>query len=451
MKVRNLLTIAMAVAVAVGAGDISAKKKQKYVDPDEAEATGAGFIDTPAVKVEGRQYVLTDFGIVNDSTVMQTAKIQAVIDRAEAEGGGTIVVPEGTYLTGALFFKPGTKLHIVKNGVLKGSDEIENYPLIPSRMEGRSIYYYAAVINAYFVDNFSITGEGTVNGAAYKMWVAFWDRRAQAKKENRVCTNLEVSRPRLVFVWGCDHVQMDGITFCNSAFWTMHLYQCTDVKINNCRYLAPTKPVKAPSSDAIDIDVCRDIVITNCYFDVNDDSVCIKGGKGVYSNRSYESGGVENVLVDNCTFGPNNHGVLTLGSECVHASGIIVRNCKLMTNTALLRLKMRPDTYQIYENITIENITGRCGTLIDVKPWKQFFDLEGSDERPYGFVRNILMKDIDVECRSLGTIAGNPLDKVSDVVIENVHLKAQEDTFEIAYPAPAVKLIDVTINGRQVN
>lgn len=448
----NILKRIMAAAVvtATAFGAYSATPGgAKYVDPDEAEATGAGFISAPVAKNEGRRYLITDYGVVNDSNIIQTTAIQAVIDRAEADGGGTVVVPEGTYLTGALFFKPGTRLHIERGGVVKGSDDIANYPLIPSRMEGRSIYYYAAVINAYHVDGFSITGEGTVDGAAYKLWVAFWDRRAQAKKENRVCTNLEVSRPRLVFIWGCDNITMEGVTFCNSAFWTMHLYECTGVRIHNCRYLAPTKPVKAPSSDAIDIDVCSNVTITGCYFDVNDDSVCIKGGKGVYSNRSYESGKVENVLVEDCTFGPNNHGVLTLGSECVHASGITVRNCKLMTNTALLRLKMRPDTYQIYENITVENITGTCGTVIDMKPWKQFFDLEGSGEKPFGIVRNVVMKDINVNCRSLGTIAGNPDDRVSDITLENINIKADTDTFDIAYPAKDVKLVNVTINGKK--
>ncbi|MCH5346784.1 MAG: hypothetical protein J1E63_06715, partial [Muribaculaceae bacterium] len=195
---------------------------------------------------------------------------------------------------------------------------------------------------------------------------------------------------------------------------------------------------------------CRDVTIKGCYFNVNDDSVCLKGGKGVYSNRSYESGMVENVLVEDCTFGPNNHGVLTLGSECVHATGITVRNCRLETNTALLRLKMRPDTYQIYENVTVENITGTCGTIIDMKPWKQFFDLEGSTEKPFGIVRNILIKDVDVSCRSLGTIAGNPDDQVENVKLENIKIKAETDTFEIAYPAPAVELINVTINGHEV-
>ena len=81
-----------------------------------------------AVHGFARDYVITDYGVQQgDSTLLQTSAIQAVIDRAEADGGGRVVVPQGTYLTGALFFKPGTKLHLEKDATLKGSDEIENF------------------------------------------------------------------------------------------------------------------------------------------------------------------------------------------------------------------------------------------------------------------------------------------------------------------------------------
>lgn len=417
-------------------------------DPDKAEAEGIGFVDNNTKTRSDKRYVITDFGAVNDSTVLQTAVIQAAIDKAEADGGGIIVVPRGTYLSGALFFKPGTRLHIEEGGVIKGSDDISNYPLIPSRMEGRSLMYYAALINAYFVDDFEISGSGVVDGAAYNYWVAFWERRDQAEKEGRVCTNLEVSRPRLVFLWGCDNLKITGTRFCNSAFWTMHLYQCENILIENCEFLAPTKPVKAPSSDAMDFDVCRNITIRGCYISVNDDGVTIKGGKGVYANRSYEGGSVENVLVEDCTFGPNNHGILTLGSECLHATDITVRNCTLQTHCALLRMKMRPDTWQIYENIHIENCHGTLGSVIDMKPWKQFFTLEGSDERPYGIVRNILVENVDVDGRSLGIIAGNPGDQVENFTLRNINIRATNPAFTCEYPQ--VKFDNVVVNGKRV-
>lgn len=190
------------------------------------------------------------------------------------------------------------------------------------------------------------------------------------------------------------------------------------------------------------------MIIKGCYLDCNDDGVCIKGGKGVYAHKSSENGIVENVLVEDCTFGPNLHGTLTMGSECIHAKNIVLRNCKVDNTCALLRLKMRPDTYQVYENIHVSNVTGRCGSVIDMKPWTQFFDLENSGEKPYGVVKNILIENVDVTCTLLGGIAGNSDDQVSDVVLKNVHVKAKKTDFICKYPQ--VKFEDVTMNGKVV-
>ena len=224
-----------------------------------------------------RRYKVTDFGVVSDSTVVQTAALQAVIDRAEAEGGGVVVIPAGTFLSGALFFKPGTRLSLEEGAVIKGSDNISDYPLIPSRMEGRSIYYHAALINAYHVDGFEISGPGTINGNGYRFWTEFWDNVERARAENRPWTNLEVRRPRLVFLWGCDHARLSGVKLINSAFWTSHFYRCDDLTIENCEVQAPREPVRAPSSDAIDLDGCHRVTVRGCYLNCDDDGVCLEG------------------------------------------------------------------------------------------------------------------------------------------------------------------------------
>jgi polygalacturonase len=404
----------------------------------------SGCVST-ALLSEAKEFRVVDYGVSTDSTIVQTAKLQSVIDIAEAEGGGEVVLTKGTYLSGALFFKPGTSLVLQDGAVLKGSDNIEDYPLIPSRMEGRSIYYHAALVNAYHVDGFKISGTGTINGNGYKFWVQFWNHVEKARVENRAWTNLEVRRPRLVFLWGCDNVVLSGVRLINSAFWTTHLYQCQDVLIENCEVYAPAEPVRAPSSDAIDLDGCRRVTVRGCYLNCDDDGVCMKGGKGVFAHKSMENGMVEDILVENCTFGPNLHGTITLGSECFHAKNIVLRNCKLENECSLLRLKMRPDTYQTYENITIENVTGKCGTLIEMLPWKQFFTLEGTNEHPIGVVKNVTMKNINVSCDNLGAIAGNKDDSVTDFRMENITVKAASDVFHCNYPT--LKLINVKVNG----
>ena len=397
-----------------------------------------------ACTAKTQNYIITQLGVGSDSTKLSTHAIQNIIDKAEENGGGTIVIPKGVYLTGALFFKPKTKLLLQQGAELKGSDDISNYPLIPSRMEGRSIYYYAAVINAYHVDSFSITGPGRINGNGLRYWEYFWAYRDSMRKIGKSATNLEVHRPRLLFIWGCNDVIIQNVKLHNSGFWTTHLYQCNNVLIENCDIRSPFKPVPAPSTDGVDIDVCKKVTIRNCYISVNDDAVCIKGGKGPDAHKRSENGIVEDILVENCDFG-DSHGTLTLGSECIHARNIIVRNCKVDNNTPILRLKMRPDTYQVYEDILIENVTGKCGTIISMAPWKQFFDMGGSTEKPFATVRNITFSNINVQCKSFGDMEGNPADTVSKIVFRDINATAESPTLKTKYTD--IKLEKVIVNG----
>lgn len=385
-----------------------------------------------AAVANAQEYIISNYGVSNDSTTLQTAAIQKVIDKAEANGGGTIVIPKGVYLTGALFFKPKTKLLLQEGARLKGSDHIDNYPLIPSRMEGRSIYYYAALINAYHVDSFQINGPGTIDGNGLKYWEYFWFYRDSVKQHGRSATNLEVHRPRLVFIWGSNNVTIKDVKLHNAGFWTTHLYQCNDVLIENCDIRSPFKPVKAPSTDGIDIDVCKRVTIRKCYISVNDDAVCIKGGKGPDAHKRGENGVVEDILIEDCVFG-ESHGTLTLGSESIHARNIVMRNCRMEHNTSILRLKMRPDTYQVYEDIRIENITGKCGTIISMAPWTQFYDMGGSTEKPFAIVRNISFSNLNVQCKTVGAMQGNPADTVSNILFKNITAIAEKAELKTNY------------------
>ncbi len=393
-----------------------------------------------------KDYIITDYGVKVDSTILCTNAIQKVINKAAEEGGGTIVIPKGVFHSGALFFKPNTKLKLEKGGVIKGSDEIKNYPLIPSRMEGKSIYYYAALINAYNVDGFSITGTGKIDGNGLEYWKEFWAYRDSMKTLKLTATNLDVHRPRLVFIWGCDNVIIKDVKLHNAGFWTTHLYQCNDVLIEGCDIRSPHNPVPAPSTDGVDIDMCKNVVVRSCYISVNDDGIAIKGGKGPIAHKLYENGIVENVLIEDCTFG-FVHATLTMGSECIHAKNITIRNCKIDHDRTLLNLKMRPDTYQVYENINVENITGRCRYLVTLRPWKQFFNLEGTEEQPYAVVRNITIKDSDLECSNLGIIRGNSNDSISNINLINLNIKAKESKIDTDYSE--VKFQSVKVNGKR--
>lgn len=373
----------------------------------------------------GRTYVLTDFGVKTDSTLVQTQAIQQVIDKAASQGGGVIVIPRGTFMSGALFFKPKTHLHVAEGAVLKGSNNIADYPKLPSRMEGQSLDYFAALVNAYGVDGFTISGKGTIDGNGLRFWEAFWARR----KENPNCTNLEVSRPRLVFVWRCNNVQVQDVRLHNAGFWTSHYYQCRNVKILDAHIYSPYQPVKAPSTDAIDLDVCSNVLIKGCYLSVNDDAIALKGGKGPWADRVPNNGANTDILIEDCTFG-FCHSALTCGSEAIHNRNILMRNCTVSEADRVLWLKMRPDTPQLYEYITVENIRGQSNSFLYVKPWTQFFDLQGRPDIPLSYSNHIQLKQIHVTCNTFFNVAISEHDKLAKFTFEDINVESKNPTID---------------------
>ncbi len=381
--------------------------------------------DMPRLESFGKQYNLTDHGICSDGK-LHTAEIQALIDKAESEGGGVIVVPEGTFMSGALFFKKGVHLYISKGGVLMGSDDIADYPVMETRIEGETCKYFPALINADNADGFTLFGEGTVDGNGWRSWHAFWIRR----EWNPDCTNKDEQRPRLVYISNSNDVTVAGLTLKNSHYWTNHIYKCNKVKFLRCNILSPAEPFNAPSTDAIDIDVCSDVLVKWCYMSVNDDGVVLKGGKGPWADTDLRNGSNERIIVEDCIFG-HSHACMTCGSESIHNKNIIVRRIQMENARRLLWLKFRPDTPQCYEHIRVESAVGKCWIFIDINPWMQFFDLKGRTDKPVSVGKHISMCNCTCDCDTFFNVSKNDEQyKLYDFTFENITVSANTNGFD---------------------
>ena len=383
--------------------------------------------DMPAPETLGPAYVLTDYGIRPDGN-LHTAEIQALIDRIHAEGGGALTVPEGTFRTGALFFRPGVNLRVEAGGVLLGSDDIADYPVLDTRIEGESCRYFAALINAEGCDGFTMLGPGTIDGNGLRFWRVFWLRRDW----NPACTNKDEQRPRLVYIANSSDVRVCGLRLQNSAFWTNHLYRCRRVKFLECSIFSPETPVKAPSTDAIDLDVCEDVLVKRCDMSVNDDAVVLKGGKGPWADRQPENGGNARILVEDCRYS-FCHGCLTLGSEAIDCRNVLLRRVSVESGFNLLWLKLRPDTPQRYAYVAVEDVHGSVRNFLNVFRWTQFFDLKGREDLPRSSVRHIAMRRCDIDCESAFNVSENLSDcELSDFQFEDLRLTAQRpETLEV--------------------
>ncbi len=412
--------------------------------PDGSEIS-EWFKQTTSVDIQtlGKAYHVTDYGVVNDGK-LHTTEMQALINKVASEGGGVIVIPEGTYMTGAIFFKQGVHLHLYDGATLMGSSDPSDYPIIKTRIEGETCLYYSALINADGLDGFTISGKGTIDGNGYTFWKHFWERRSW----NPQCTNKDEQRPRLVYISNSKNVQIDGVKLQNSAFWTTHIYNSENVKLLRLHIYSPEKPVKAPSTDAIDLDVVKNVLVKDCYMSVNDDAVAIKGGKGPYADywrTPYEGidinkypemigdGANENIIIEDCEYG-FCHGCLTLGSESVYDHNIILRRIKVTEANNLLWLKMRPDTPQTYEYVMVEDIEGNGKNFLLVAPWTQFYDLKGRESIPMSYSNHITMRNITFDCNVFFNVKQNEDQyHLSNFTFENLAITAQNTEFHQEY------------------
>lgn len=229
----------------------------------------------------------------------------------------------------------------------------------------------------------------------------------------------------------------------NSPFWTNHVYNSENVKFIGLRIYSLGKPndSKGPSTDAIDLDVARNILIKNCYMEVNDDAVAIKGGKGPYADafmREYPgieipaeskgNGKNEYILIEDCAYG-FCHACLTLGSESVFSRNIILRRIDIKDCVnKLLWLKMRPDTPQHYEYITVEDARGEVVSFLHIYAWNQFFDLKGRPDRPMSYANNVTMRRCDCTCQDFFSAKrDDELFLLKDFTFEDITVRPQHD------------------------
>ena len=419
----KLIALALLIATLPAVG----KKKVKTELFPDGTPIPAWFSDTTKVSQEmlGKRYVITEYGVSTDSTVVQTERIQAVINKASQEGGGVVVVPKGVFLSGSLFFKQGVNLLVEEGGMLKGSDRIRDFKLVETRMEGQTLKYFAALVNADDTDGFTIAGKGTINGNGYNYWEEFWIRR----QYNRQCTNLEAMRPRLVYISNSKNVTVQDVKLMNSPFWTNHLYKCEYVRYLGCHIFAPTSGVKAPSSDAIDIDVCNNVLIHGCYMSVNDDAVVLKGGKGTWADQDPNNGANNNIIIQHCTYG-KVHGCLTLGSESLHDRNVVLRHCTFSQANRVLWLKMRPDTPQHYQHVTIEDVSGDCNSFLVVRPWTQFFKPEKRDDMPLSTCNNITIRNAKIKSKNFFDVGKSDKYHLTDFTFENCEVNDVKNAFD---------------------
>jgi polygalacturonase len=401
-----------------------------------------------------KRYVITDFGAVADNKTVNTKAIQAAIDKcASTKKGGVVVVPQGTFRSGAIFLKQGVDLLVEKDGVLKGTTNMDDYPAIQSRWEGTEEMYTASLVNADGVNGLTISGEGTIDGSGDEFMANSPMRRPAPPAAGAASTATAVAaplatppplvppvaapvlaaavtappaaarrgRPRLIGIQSSKEVVVSGLHLHNQAIWCLFVLYSEDVEINGVNITAAHN---IPSSDGIDIDSSRHVHITNAFIDDDDDCISIKAGKdadGLRVNRP-----AEDILIENSHFAYGQGGV-AMGSETSGGiRNVTVLNCVMDSdNWAPIRFKSQPSRGGVVENITYKNIVlhGTREAFEMNMEWRMVGP-RLPDSNPLPVVRNVKIINVSGDVRNVGVIHGLAGSPIQGVSFENCRITA---------------------------
>ncbi len=459
----------------------------------------AGFVAlaTFACAAPGKRYVVSDHGALGDGKTVNTAALQGLIDRCAAEGGGAVVVPKGTFVSGALFFKQGVDLVIEKDGVLKSTITMADFPIVYTRWEGIERYWTCAFLNFIGMRNVSVSGEGLIDGSGdtfESLNPRFGRRPAGATAGGpsampqagaslpqgatssapsadgvrpqrptpppepagplptvaeaygtRIPTtaalfiapdraNLPVinaagvriprgqpSPPRAVIFQNCTNVRVSNVSLKNQARWGWVFLYCDDVVAEKLTVRAEHN---IPSSDSMDVDSCRRVLITGCDFDCNDDCLSIKSGKDEDGRRVNRP--CEDIIVEKTRFG-YGHGGAAMGSETSGGiRNVEIRDCVAEAeNWAPVRFKSQPSRGGVVENITYRNFELR-GTRQAFEfnlEWNMRINVAGDNRMP-PTVRNVRLINVRGTARAVGAIHGLTDSFIDGVTFEHCDITA---------------------------
>lgn len=287
-----------------------------------------GLLAAGAAHAAPHTFVANDYGAKGDGTTLDTASLQKAIDAASVTGG-TVTLKPGIYLTGSIFLKSGITFDVPEGVTLIGSETIENYPVLPTRIAGIEINWPAALINIRDQHNVVLTGKGTIDGDGSVWWKSYWDLRATYEPKGlRWASDYDAQRPRLLLIQNSSEVQLGGgLLLRRSGFWTVQILYSHDVHVNGIT-IRNNEGGKGPSTDGVDIDSSAKVLVEYADIDVNDDALCLKAGRdsdGLRVNRPTEDIVIRDSIV--------RHGAaaITIGSE---TSGGF-RNIEVYNITAL--------------------------------------------------------------------------------------------------------------------
>lgn len=370
-----------------------------------------------------------DNGAVGDGKTFDTAAIQKTVDACANAGGGTILLPSGTYLSAPLNLHGDHVIFQLDAGaVLQGTTNFDAYG------SGNKV---AGLITANRMNDVTICGQGVIDGAGEPWWPAV----REAKKKNLPDPR---RRPKMVNFNHCHGVTLRDVTLRNSPMFHLVPTDCDDVLID---HVTITAPGNSPNTDAIDPSSCKNVRIINCTLDVGDDNVAVKAGHRL-PDRPFSC---EDIIVSNCTC-LHGHGV-SIGSETFSGvSNFVVVNCTFDGTVSGIRIKSSrsrggPVEHVRCSNLTMKNVKRPIDIACYYPKVPQDDPAQAVTDTTPAY-HDIRIENLTADSpESAGLIVGLPESPVRDITLSNVKIKAA--TGLLVQNADDVHFKDVKIEAAQ--
>lgn len=370
---------------------------------------------TPALpSVPDRSFTVTDYGTVGDGKTLDTAALQKAIDTCAAAGGGTVRVPAGTYLTAPLMLASNLNLHLDAGATILMSDDLHYYL---SPLKG----YHDFCILADNCHDVEITGSGTLDGQGEFWWTHY--RRAPDWPDGPN-GDPKMFRPFFVVFLRCERVLVDGITLQNSPSFHILPSACDNVTV---RDIHTNSPARSPNTDGIDPSGTN-YLITHCTFDGGDDCVALKSAALVDNGVCPTC---ENFLITDCTC-LHGHGI-SIGSQVNGGvNHVLVRNCTFDGTQIGIRLKAHRDRGGLVHDVTYQDLSMKnVGMAVLITSYYPRIPPHPETDAAQPVTattpewRNIRFENITAtDVKNAGRIIGVPEMPIKDVLFTNVHISA---------------------------
>ena len=391
-----------------------------------------------------KTFDIIDFGAKGDGTKDCTAAIEKAIAACSASGGGRVIIPTGTFLTGAIRLRSHVHLYVSRGAVIRFSTDPKKYlPLVYARWEGTECMNYSPLIYAFEQEDIAVTGEGILDGqGSNEHWWSWKGKKEtgwrdsmpnQSAARTRLIEmaekNIPVAerifgegaylRPNLFEPYRCKNVLLQGVTLRNSPMWFINPVLCKNVSI-----IGVTIDGLGPNNDGCDPESCTDVLIENCVFNNGDDCIAIKSGRNADGRRINIP--CENIVIRGCTM-KNGHGGVVIGSEVSGGVRNIFAENNVMDSPDIdrvLRIKTNAMRGGMIENVFLRNIN--AGQVTDAILKIDFFYEEGDSGNFVPTVRNIDVRNVNSKKSRFGiwicAFGRSPAENIhiEDCVFENV-------------------------------